>query len=120
MGKKDFQDYICRPFCRYFKEDQKEEMACQGVHIIEWLVRFKILDLNTLPRHGKTSSLWEKPDPGLKALICSRCPFQVDGCDYQSSHPPAGTEPCGGYILLSLLNNKGIIQLSDLEKILGK
>ena len=39
MTKKDFKDYICRPFCMFYKEGQKEEMACQGALVVESLVR---------------------------------------------------------------------------------
>jgi hypothetical protein len=115
MPKKDFKDYICRPFCKFFREGEKEEMACQGAQVIEQMVRHKRLDPALLPRNGKNPSLWKKYDPILVAHVCQHCPFQKEDCDFQSAYPPPDTEPCGGYILLSLLKEKGFISARDFE-----
>ena len=34
MPKADFKDYVCRPYCSFYKESQKEEMACRGAEVI--------------------------------------------------------------------------------------
>jgi len=115
MCKKNFKEYICRPFCKFFREGEKEEMACQGAQVIEEMVRRKRLDPPLLPQNGKRPSLWKNHDPVLVAHVCQNCPFQKEDCDYQSACSPPGTEPCGGYILLSLLKEKGFINTRDLE-----
>ena len=115
MGKTNFKDYICRPFCKFFREGEKEEMACQGARVIEQMVRRKRLDPVLLPQHRKTPSLWKNRDPILVAHVCQNCPFREEDCDYQSASPPPDAEPCGGYILLRLLKEKGLISAGDLE-----
>jgi hypothetical protein len=118
MCKKDFKEYICRPFCNFFREGEKEEMACQGAQVIERMVRRKRLDPALLPRNGKKPSLWKDHDPVLVAHVCQNCPFREKDCDYQSAYPPPDIEPCGGYILLSLLIEKSLISACDLEGLL--
>ena len=115
MCKKNFKEYICRPFCKFFREGKKEEMACQGAQVIEQMVRRKRLDPALFPRNGKKPSLWKNRDPVLVAHVCQNCPFKKKDCDYQSECPPSDAEPCGGYILLSLLKEKGFISARDLE-----
>jgi len=90
-------------------------MACQGAQVVEQMVRRKRLDPVSLPRNGKKSSLWKNHDPVLVAYVCRNCPFKEKDCDYQSACPPPDAEPCGGYILLSLLREKGFISTRDLE-----
>jgi len=119
MCKKNFKEYICRPFCKFFREGEKEEMACQGAQVIEQMVRSKRLDPALLPRNGKKPSLWKNHDPVLVAHVCQNCPFKLNDCDYQSACPPPDAEPCGGYILLGLLKEKGLISARDLEGLPG-
>jgi len=117
MCKKDFKEFICRPFCKFFREGQKEEIACEGALVIEQMVNCKRLDPASLPRNGKNPSLWKDHDTDLVNYVCQNCPFQKEDCDYQSACPPPDTEPCGGYILLSLLKKKGFISAHDLEEL---
>jgi hypothetical protein len=90
-------------------------MACQGAQVVEQMVRRKRLDPASLPRSGGETSLWENHDPLLVAYVCRHCPFKEKDCDYQSACPPPDARPCGGYILLSLLKEKGFIGTRDLE-----
>jgi hypothetical protein len=120
MSKQDFKDYICRPFCMFFREGQKEEMACQGAEIIERLVRLGRLNPAALPREGKDSCSWENRDTALEVNVCKSCPFKREDCDFQSERPPPDAAPCGGYILLSLLKAIGIITSIDLEEAAGE
>ena len=95
-------------------------MACQGARVVERLVKLGRLCPEILPRTGKIPCLWEKHDAALVKHVCRHCPFQAKDCDYQSSHPPPDPEPCGGYILLSLLKKSGIIDINDLEEAAGE
>ena len=116
MGKEDFKDYIWRPFCRFFREGEKKEMACLGARIVEGMVACGRLRSEDLSRNGKDPHLWAEHDLDLKRYLCQFCPFYAEDCDFQSEKPPAGSEPCGGYILLSLLKEKGMISISDLKE----
>jgi hypothetical protein len=115
MGKQDFKGYICRPFCCFFREGAKEEMACRGATIVEHLVQCGRLDRQRLPAEGKDPVLWQDHDHLLDAVACACCEFLPDGCDFQSAQPPAGAEPCGGYILLRLLKRSGVLSAADIE-----
>ena len=119
MGKRVFKDYICRPFCRFFREGRKEELACRGAVLIEQLVKKDVLQPGTIPGGGKTPRLWSVHHPVLQAFVCNRCEFQPDGCDFQARTPPPHAEPCGGYILLSLLLQQGRLSTRDLEELSG-
>ena len=115
VNKHQFKDYICRPFCMFFREGQKEAMACQGAQVIyRWVSRGR-LNPEVLTRYRKHPRLWEKRDAALAANICKYCPFRVEDCDFTSVSPPPDCEPCGGYILISLLKENGMITSEDLE-----
>lgn len=115
MSKKGFKDYICRPFCKFFQEGQKEEMACRGARVVELLVQRGRIKSKNLPRNGKDPHLWEKRDSDLETNVCLYCPFYAKDCDFQSITKLPNLEPCGGYILLCLLKQQGSITVVDLE-----
>jgi hypothetical protein len=115
MTKKDFKDYICRPFCLFYKEGEKEEMACRGAQVVEFLVNHKIIDPGKII-FTKNPQIWENQSAKLIKHICMRCSFQDKDCDFQSSEPSVDIEPCGGFILLACLMDNNIIDESVLEK----
>ena len=51
---------------------------------------------------------------------CGRCDFMEEDCDYQSETRWRESEPCGGYILIKLLSEKGIIDRENLEDLSGE
>jgi hypothetical protein len=114
MSKTDFQEYICRPFCDYFKPGVKEELTCQGALLAEQLVGGGLLipeDFLTLDRN---EPLFPGQEADLEAAVCRNCPFQAEDCDFRSADPPADCRPCGGLVLLQQLKKKGMISLTDL------
>ena len=116
MGKGGFKGYICRPFCTYFREGAKEDMACRGAQVVESLLQAGVFHIDHIPINGKSPHLWACRDEILEQWVCRSCPFRAEDCDFRSAIPPPGAEPCGGYILLSLLKEKGIITITDLEE----
>lgn len=115
VSKIDVKDFICRPFCRFFKEGEKEEMECGGAVAVEELIRRNRLDTNSMRTGKKEAALWRERDPLLSEHVCGRCEFRIDGCDYMSDNPPPDAEPCGGNILLLLLLRNKTISARDLE-----
>lgn len=89
-------------------------MACRGAQAIEFLVHRGILNPDNLPLEGKDPSLWQNPHPLLEKYVCDHCPFEEQDCDFQSRIPIPHAEPCGGYILLSLLTQSDRVEESDL------
>lgn len=92
-------------------------MACQGAQVVQQLVSQGRLNPEVLTQHQKHPSLWEKRDPTLDANLCRHCSYRVKDCDFTSVNPPPDCEPCGGYILVSLLKENGVITSEDLEEV---
>ena len=109
MSKTDFQEYICRPYCDFFKPGVKEEMTCRGAVLVEQLVRRRRL----APRDFQTLDRKEAFLPGreadLEGAVCRDCPFQAEDCDFQSADPPAECRPCGGLLLMRQLKKNGLM-----------
>jgi hypothetical protein len=116
MNKTDFKGYVCRPYCIFFREGEKEEMACHGARILEALVRETRVDPRQI-RFAKDPELWPKHRAVLEAFICSHCPFRAEDCDFQSDEPEDDLEPCGGYIVLSLLLENRVIDEDTLKAV---
>jgi hypothetical protein len=113
--KNSFQQYICRPYCMFFKDGQKEEMSCRGAEAVERLVQQGSVDPANMPALRKEPAVWERQKDALGARVCRTCAFFPEDCDYQGGEAVEGAEPCGGFILLSLLYQRGLIRMTDLE-----
>ena len=119
-SKAAFASYLCRPFCSFYRAGAKEEMACQGAIVLAELVQGGRLTLAQFPASGeKERRLWLEEDQELERVLCLPCPFAADGCDFHSALRSAGTEPCGGYLLLQLLKAAGSISCADLKMTTG-
>lgn len=116
MTKAAFESYLCRPFCSFFRAGAKEEMACQGAIVLAELLRRGRLTLGELPAAAeKERRYWQEEDRALERVLCLPCPFAADGCDFHSPLRSPATEPCGGYLLLQLLKERGILTCADLD-----
>jgi hypothetical protein len=116
MSKDNCQAYICRPYCMFFKGEEKEDLSCRGAQIVERLVDSKRVDMRTVPPLQKDARLWEAYRTFLGSYLCRPCPFFAADCDFQATQPPDDSEPCGGFILLAHLYDHKMIQTCDLEK----
>ena len=115
MAKNNFKEYICLPYCIFFKEGEVEEFSCHGARIIEFLVDRKLIDLTKIPALTKAPDLWNKHKEDLGNRVCRRCSFRAKDCDFQSDEPSDDLEPCGGFILLAHLKENNLINEPDLE-----
>jgi hypothetical protein len=113
--KRDFSDYICRPYCVFFKEGQKEDMACGGALAVARLTAGGLLSTEDIPK-SEVTHISPKNDGLLFELVCRSCPFVIDGCDYRLADPPDDAVACGGLILLGHLFDSGIITADALRK----
>lgn len=115
MSKAVVQSYLCRPFCSFFHAGVKEEMACQGALVLTELVQRGRLAPEDLPApEEEAHPRWQKQDQEMERALCRPCPFAEDGCDFHSARRSPETEPCGGYLLLQLLRDSGMITGADL------
>ena len=115
MTKKDFEDYICRPFCMFYKEGQKEEMSCQGALVVEFLVSQKRISIEQVYLSVKDYQLCLKHKDTLTRYVCRQCPFMKEDCDFQSTAPSDDLEPCGGYMVLACLIENRDIDTGDMD-----
>lgn len=120
MSKGAFQNYLCRPFCSFFRAGAKEEMACQGALVLAELMQRRRLSPEELPApEEKERRLWQEEDRALERAVCQPCSFALEGCDFHSPLRSAATEPCGGYLLLQLMKERGTITCADLNEATG-
>jgi hypothetical protein len=113
-SKETFADYICRPYCIFYKEGVKDDMSCGGAIVVLQLIdagRWTPGRDSIPPVHTRNDN------PDLESLVCRRCPFVLDGCDFRSPSPPSDAAPCGGFILLSRLIDAGTITLEDIREV---
>lgn len=103
----------CRPFCRFFREDKDEALACEGFNfILRLLERLDPATLSNL--HKEIPAVFEH-DALLKEVLCDRCEFLIDGCDFRDPKCDYKAEPCGGYLLLDTLLREGLLIESELR-----
>lgn len=117
MAKKDIKDFVCKPFCSFFREGVKEELICNGALLLEILMAKGMLSPDALVGVKSASGLEYGRNSSLETAVCRRCPFSAYDCDFQSESPPPGAEPCGGFILLALLAAKGVFSMKSLNEI---
>ena len=115
MTKKEFKDYICRPFCMFYKDGQKEGMACQGALVVESLVNQRLISKEQVYLSIKDYQLCLKHKDTLTRYVCRQCPFMKEDCDFQSTSPSDDLEPCGGYMVLAGLIENRVIDPRDLD-----
>jgi hypothetical protein len=115
MTKKDFKNYICRPFCMFYKNGQKEEMVCQGALVVESLVNQSLISIKQLKSSIKDYGVCLKHKDTLTRYVCRHCPFMKEDCDFQSTAPSPDLKPCGGYMVLAGLIEDRVIYIRDLD-----
>jgi len=98
MKEKSYTCIICREFCKFYKEEGKEEIHCAG---------YELLRKNLTPDELRLLSFYipriqfsEHLSDALSEFVCSKCDFQMDGCDFRDG---VAEPPCGGYIMISRL-----------------
>ncbi len=120
MSKPDFIDYICRPYCMFFKEGEKEDMACLGARVAQALAEKACFSPEEAAAWARDESAWRDAnrDALLFENVCRPCEFRAEDCEYRSEDPLADALPCGGLILLALLLARGVIHPADMERCL--
>lgn len=96
-----YTDLICGRFCRYFKEGT-EELHCGTYHFLKNTLTPDELQtaLDLLHIERLTEPPASTKDADIEGLVCARCDFRIDGCDFRES----GRElPCGGYVIIERL-----------------
>ncbi len=114
MGKKDVAEFVCAPFCSFYREGVKEELICNGASLLEVLVNKGILSPGRLSAIAPEPAIFTRKNGLMEKVVCAPCPFLADDCDFRSADPPPGAEPCGGYRLLAMLAAMGLVSPEQL------
>lgn len=103
MKNASYTDIICKKFCDYYK-DGKEEFACETYNFLAR--KFAPGELESrIQDIGKSPEFLH--DEEIKKLICEKCDFLVDGCDFREG---LDAQPCGGYAIIEWLIKNGEIR----------
>jgi hypothetical protein len=101
MKDKDYTSVICKGFCSFYREG-KEDLCCGTYLFLKNNLTLRelcfLLDLSKMDE--RPSECVFPADEEIKRLVCNKCDFLVDGCDFREdgSHPP-----CGGYSIIEML-----------------
>lgn len=101
MKDEEYISLICKEFCSFYKEG-KEDLCCGA---------FLFLKKNVTPRELRyILEMSKKSDPcaecnfsadaEIKRLVCEKCDFLVDGCDFREN---GSQPPCGGYHIIETI-----------------
>ena len=101
MKNEDYTSIICKGFCSFYKEG-KEDLCCGSYVFLQ-----NNLTLRELRSALDLSKIDERPseyifpaDEEIKRLVCDKCDFLVDGCDFRED---GSQPPCGGYSVIEML-----------------
>jgi hypothetical protein len=109
--KMDLVKNLCANFCSYYKPAKKEELACRGFIVVKRLI-YMGKDI-PFEKSGRSPGALMGED--LAKSLCPACPFYESDCDYILLEGDA--TPCGGFIFLRLLLDRGIISIDDVRNI---
>jgi hypothetical protein len=102
---------LCRPYCRYYKQDKNEDLLCRGAVVVERLI---LSGKNIFPPAKKKNR--HHAGPATRALavnhLCAACAFRQNDCDFAQD---GTSQPCGGFVLILELLEQGVITIEDLQ-----
>ncbi|MEW6117074.1 MAG: hypothetical protein AB1553_09265 [Nitrospirota bacterium] len=97
MKDEGYVELICKGFCRFYKEG-KEELHC-GTYVF-LRNNLTAAELHSLLKLFKPPAPEFSKDSAIKEMVCDKCDFLVDGCDFRDNE---SGPPCGGYAILEKL-----------------
>jgi len=107
----DLVKNLCGNFCAYYKPSKDEELACRGFVIVKRLIEMG----KQIPLEKSNKRPGLQTEEGLRKVLCPGCPFYEGDCDFILQEGDA--MPCGGFIFLGLLIEKGVICIDDVRNI---
>lgn len=98
-NKKHLIDLICKGYCKFYRKNKDEKLSCEGFNFFE--KSFTPFSINSTGKYNIPSNF--KYDSILMNILCKKCDFLIDGCDYRDKSCHNRAFPCGGFILLNKL-----------------
>jgi hypothetical protein len=97
MNKGILRSIVCRGFCSFYKNGKNESPKCGTYDFLaENLSTDELREAALAAIRHMDYSL----DKEIRHMICERCAFFADGCDFRRSRR---SPPCGGYIIIERL-----------------
>jgi hypothetical protein len=100
----ELRENVCERLCSYYKPGRSGESACLGFCIIQDLSGKDSRIEIPLPGTGK-------PDAAADRELCGYCDYRAGDCDFAEGI--TGAPPCGGFIVVGLLLQKGIVTAAE-------
>lgn len=119
METEEIIDLVCKGFCRYYKGEKEEGISCEGFKFAGRLLGKdgSILDKIRSPISNLKSPISNYQWDGLlKVVLCERCEFLRDGCDFRGNLGQ-NAYPCGGYLFLDYLLDHEILKEEDMANV---
>ena len=113
---KELKKLICKTHCKYYKENKKEEYTCKGLAVLDGLLERESL-AKIIGELKAPLEVTFKHDRVLSEVVCRRCDFFIDGCDFRDTKCSYEAPPCGGFLVISYLTEKKIISVEDIKKL---
>ncbi|MCL5022228.1 MAG: hypothetical protein M1497_02465 [Nitrospirae bacterium] len=100
----ELREKVCERFCSYYKPSRAGESACLGFLVIQHLAgRDRVIEIPP-PGAGQ-------PGAAADRELCGYCGYRAGDCDFAAGI--AGAPPCGGFVLIGLLLQKGIVTSAE-------
>jgi hypothetical protein len=122
----DLRVLVCAGFCTHYKPEAVEEWHCGGLGLVVRL-REKAADrggdeVAAFDRALRDAVASREPldfaaDALLERAVCATCAFLPEaGCDHRNPDlaDDERLEPCGGYLLLTLLLRRGTVDATQI------
>ena len=107
----DLVKKLCGNFCSYYKPSKGEELACRGFVVVKKLIETG----KKVPFETSNSRPSLQTEEDLIKVLCPACAFYEGDCDFILQEGDA--IPCGGFIFLGLLTERGMICMDDVRNI---
>ena len=112
---------VCAGYCSFYKPGKDEELACKGFLVLGDLA----LRNAEIVVNGEKKLIQDETRVRLYGILCVRCPFFKDGCDFAAERRGETREtaqedavPCGGFLFLGACLEQGSIDIQAVNQVI--
>ena len=121
MKKEDLLELLCTKYCSFYSPGKDEELACKGFLILAKLLK----EPKEVPAKTGKIVLSMKTEDSLFRVICTRCPFFEQDCDFAAwkrgesgNVAREAVNPCGGFLCLGHCIDHGTVDIQDVNRVI--
>jgi hypothetical protein len=112
---------VCAGYCSFYKPGKDEELACKGFLVLGDLALRK----DEIALNVQEKMIQDETRDRLYGILCVRCPFFEDGCDFAAGRRGETREtaqedatPCGGFLFLGACLEQGSIDIQAINQVI--